>query len=119
MLVKAAQSKMRHGILCLYSPHIHLDCCLLGCEISSTGVGRFVVRCGPSVFSDIAISIVLAFFFWCLVMIIASITQAIYVSCPYTMKEMATAAALALVPPVLVALFKGTEHARSLNRPSD
>jgi hypothetical protein len=52
-------------------------------------------------------------------MIIVFVTQAIAVSYPYTMKELAVGAAFVLVPPVLVALFNGTLYARSNRRSSD
>jgi hypothetical protein len=87
-------------------------------KFPAQAVGRLVVPYSPNVFSDIGLSIVLSFFLWCLVMIIVFSAQAIALSYPYTMKELAVGAALALVPPVLVALFKGTLYARS-NRSSD
>jgi hypothetical protein len=82
-------------------------------------IGRLVVSCSPNVLSDIGLSIVLSFFLWCLAMIIVFVTQAIAVSYPYTMKELAVGAAFVLVPPVLVALFNGTLYARSNRRSSD
>jgi hypothetical protein len=74
MLVKAAQSGMRHGVLSLIFIWI---VAYWVAEFPAQAIGRFVVRCSPNVFYDIAVSIVLSFFFWCLVMIIVIIAQAI------------------------------------------
>jgi hypothetical protein len=88
-------------------------------KFPAQAVGRLVVRRSPNVFSDVAISFVFSFLFCCLAMLIVFITQAVNVSNSYTMKELTVVTVLALVPPVLVALFKGTEYARSHYRSSN